>query len=722
MLLSLLRIVCRLLWRLEIQGDTRVFNHSKLLITPNHVSFLDGLLLAIFLPIKPVFAVHNSYVNSWCLRLVKSTVDFVALDPSKPLSLKQLLRLIEQGRPVVLFPEGRISVTGTLMKIYSGTALVAAKSQALVVPVRIEGAEYTPWAKFKTQRRWLPKIRLVILPATRIPMPEGKTANQRRHLAGEHLSHIMQEARMLARPKQTLFQAFTDAARRFGWRHPCLEDIHSQPESYRSVLKKILAISRLIDKWSQPRVHLGLLLPNTIISSSVLMAATLRGRVPAMLNYTAGVAAIGSAIEAAQIRSVITSRQFIDKADLHKIIQQFTDIQWLYLEDLQSELKFSDKLWIATHLLMPHRAELVQQPEDSAIILFTSGSEETAKGVVHSHKSLLSNVEQIRTVADFGPDDVFMSALPLFHAFGLTVGLFLPLITGAKAFLYPSPLHYKVIPELIYDKDCTVIFGTSTFLGQYAAQAHPYDFARLRYVVAGAEKLQPAVAKLYQDKFGISILEGYGATECAPVISINVPGNRKPATVGRLLPALDSRLISVPGIEQGGRLQVKGPNIMKGYLRSEKPGVIEPPAADNGEGHLENGWYDTGDIVTFDADGFCQIQGRVKRFAKLAGEMISLEKAEALALLVSPDHQHVMISRADSQRGEALVLFTTDRSLCRESLRQAARQQGSSELLLTSDIRWLAEIPYLATGKPDYRQLQELGLQPSQFTAGSALC
>ncbi len=708
MFLRLLRVICRLLWGCEVQGDTSVFKHNKLLITPNHISFLDGLLLALFLPVKPVFAIHSSYINSWCLRLVKSKVDLIALDPSQSLSLKYLLRLIEQGRPVVIFPEGRISVTGTLMKVYSGTAFVAAKSQALVVPVRIEGAEYTPFSKFKTPRRWFCKIRLVILPATRIPMPEATSASERRHLAGEHLRHIMQEARMLARPKQTLFQAFIDSARRFGWRHTCLDDLGSQPENYRGVLKKIFAISRLINKWSQPGEHLGLLLPNTIISSCVLMAATLRGRVPAMLNYTSGVEALSDAVKAAEIRRVITSRQFIEKAELHKLIQQLPHIQWLFLEDLQSELKLTDKLWVAAHLWKPQRAELQQRPEDSAIILFTSGSEDRPKGVVHSHKSVLANVEQIRTVADFGPNDVFMSALPLFHAFGLTVGLFLPMLTGAKAFLYPSPLHYKIIPELIYDKDCTVIFGTSTFLGNYAAQAHAFDFSRLRYVVAGAEKLQPAVATLYQDKFGITILEGYGATECAPVISINVPGTRKPNTVGRLLPALDSRLISVPGIEQGGRLQVKGPNIMLGYLRPDAPGVIEPPAADNGEGRRELGWYDTGDIVTFDADGFCQIQGREKRFAKVAGEMISLEKAETLARQASPSHQHVMMRRADSQRGEALVLFTTDPELDRETLRRVVRQQGSSELLLTNDIRWIADIPFLASGKPDYRHMQDL--------------
>ncbi len=461
-----------------------------------------------------------------------------------------------------------------------------------------------------------------------------------------------------------------------------------------------MALGRLVTKVSALDETVGVLMPNVTNTVCLLFGMSAMQRVPAMLNYTAGTAGIQNACTAAKVDTIITSRQFLESAKLGEVVNALQKVKVIYLEELRSQFSLWDKLWLMGYALwLPKCAAKAKNPLAAAVVLFTSGSEGKPKGVVHSHKSILSNVAQIRAVIDFAPSDKFMIALPLFHAFGFTCGGIMPLVIGSKLFLYPSPLHYRVIPEVIYDRGCTVLFGTSTFLGNYAKFAHPYDFYKLRYVVAGAEKLNEEVRKSWSDKFGLRIMEGYGATECAPVLAANTPMTNLAGSVGPLLPGLQPRLETVPGIEHGGLLYVKGPNVMLGYYLFDNPGVLQPPA---------DGWYNTGDIVDIDQHGFVRILGRVKRFAKIAGEMVSLETVEQIANTAAPEQQHAASTQVDAQRGENIVLFTTDKQLTRDALQSAARQLGSPEIAVPRKLVVVDELPLLGTGKTDYVTLKQM--------------
>lgn len=701
-----LRGLARVLFRVEVSAHEVDFRHQRLLVVANHQSFLDGLLLGLFLPIDPVFVVHTTIAKHWFFRLLLSQIDYLAVDPASAMAMKKVIRLIESGRPVMIFPEGRITLTGSLMKVYDGPAFVAAKTGATVLPVRLDGAERSYFSRLSgfNRRQFFPKIRLTIFPARHFPMPEGDTAKLRRRRSGEAMRRLMQEMIVAARPAHTLYEALCTAVETHGRRRRLLEDVKQVEYSYNDLLKMTLVLGRQIERQSVPGEYIGLLLPNLVPTLGLIFGLSARRRIPAMLNYTAGVDAMQAACAAAQLNTIVTSRAFVEQAKLAEKLARLDGVRLVYLEDVRANVGLGDKLWLMLWALhFPRGFALPATPEDAAVVLFTSGSEGKPKGVVLAHRAILANIAQIRSVIDFSVHDKVLNALPIFHSFGLTAGTLLPVLSGASLFLYPSPLHYRVIPELAYDRGCTVLFGTSTFLANYGKFANPYDFYRLRYVVAGAEKLSESVRSQWFEKFGLRIFEGYGATETAPVLAVNTPMAYRTGTVGNLLPGIEMRLQAVSGIDHGGILHVRGPNVMSGYLKAEQPGILQPPASELGPG-----WYDTGDVVEVDEEGFIKIVGRVKRFAKIAGEMVSLESVEKLATAASPDKQHAASSQPDAAKGEALVLFTTDRALTRDALMVQARTHGLAELAVPRKIFHLDALPLLGTGKTDYVTLKKM--------------
>jgi acyl-[acyl-carrier-protein]-phospholipid O-acyltransferase/long-chain-fatty-acid--[acyl-carrier-protein] ligase len=707
----LLRALARIFFRVQVQGGKEippVGAGHPLLVIANHESFLDGIFLGLFLPVKnPVFVVHTEVVRKRLLRIgLGLMADYLSVDPANPMAMKQVVRLLESGRPVVIFPEGRVTLTGALMKVYEGPAFAATKTGATLLPVRLEGLTRSYFSRMvRWPRKFFPRITVTMLPPTKLPMPDTPNTKTRRRKSGEALRRLMLEM-VLVQPKQrTLYGAFCDAIEIHGRGCCVAEDIKQINYTYRDVLKMSLALGRAASRLTERGEKVGLLLPNMTPTVALFLGLSAFGRIPAMLNYTAGADGLQAACEVAQIRTLMTSRAFIEQAKLTGTLAALQGLERIvYLEDLREQMTFSGKLWLIGKMLWrPRHVETDATPEDAAAVLFTSGSEGTPKGVVLSHRAILTNIAQIRAVTDFTRDDRVLNVLPIFHSFGLTAGTLLPLLTGASLFLYPSPLHYRVIPELAYDRGFTVMFGTSTFLGNYARFAHPYDFYRLRYVVAGAEKLSASVREQWFEKFGIRILEGYGLTETAPVIAVNTPMAYRSGTVGQLLPGIEYRLQPVPGIDRGGILNIRGPNLMSGYLKIDRPGELQPPTSELGEG-----WYETGDIVDVDEDGFVRIVGRVKRFAKIAGEMVSLETVERLAYLASPAAQHAVTSLPDAGKGEALVLFTTDSVLDRTALQKTAQQIGVPGLAVPKRIVCIETLPLLGTGKTDYVTLNRM--------------
>lgn len=701
----LLRTICRIVFRIRVKGLEKQIDTSKLLVIANHESLLDGLLLGLFLPFDPVFVVHTGVTRSFFFRLVLSQVDYLAVDSTSPMAIKHIIKLVDSGRPVVIFPEGRITVTGSLMKVYEGPAFVAAKTGATILPVRLDGParSYFSRSSGKHPRRLFPRVTISALETTVINMPEGETTKLRRRKAGEAMRKLMQKMLFESQPKQTLYTSLLDTISIYGRSRHVMEDIKQIEYSYGDLLKMTLALGRLVAKHSQPNECVGILMPNLAATVGMMIGTGSQGRVPAMLNYKAGAAGMQDACTAAKISTIFTSRAFLEQAKLEADVAGIQGVKILYLEDLRPTLSVADKLWVVYGMMFPRLVEKQCDPESTAVVLFTSGSEGKPKGVVLSHRALLSNIAQVRSIIDFSAEDKVLNALPIFHSFGLTGGTLLPILTGMNLFLYATPLHYRVIPEIAYDRNCSVLFGTSTFLANYAKFAHPYDFFRLRYVVAGAEKLSTSVRELWFEKFGIRILEGYGATETAPVLAVNTPMAYRSGTVGQLLPCIEHRLIPVPGIDKGGMLHVRGPNVMSGYYRFDNPGVLQAPSSEAGEG-----WYETGDVVSIDEDGFVSIEGRVKRFAKVAGEMISLEVVEKLATHAISNAMHGATTQPDGTRGEAIVLFTTDATLTRDALTAAAKFLGIPDIAVPRKIKLVDALPLLGTGKTDHVTLKRM--------------
>jgi len=692
-----LTTMLRAAYRMEVKGAENLDPDKagpNPIIALNHVSFLDAAVALSLMDKEPVFAIDYNIAQRWWVRPFLKLTRAMPLDPSKPMATRTLINAVKAGEPLVIFPEGRITVTGSLMKVYDGVGLIADKSGALVVPVKIDGLEATPFSRLsrsQVNRRWFPKVIVTVLPPVKLAVPEELKGRYRRQAAGAALYEIMSDLVFRTTDTdRTVFQAVVDAADVHGWKRVAVEDPVTGSLSYKRMLLGANVLGRKLMPLAGEGRALGVMLPNANGAVVTILGVMSAGRVPAMINFTAGAANILAACKAAEVGTIVTSRAFVEKGKLDAVVAQLAQsLSIVYLEDVRATVTTGDKL----RSLLAYKKPLVaRKPDDPAAILFTSGSEGTPKGVVLSHRNMLANCAQAAARIDFGRQDKLFNVLPVFHSFGLTAGTVLPLVSGVPIYLYPSPLHYRTVPELIYGVNATIVFGTDTFLAGYARAAHPYDFRSLRYILAGAEPVRESTRRTYAEKFGLRILEGYGVTETAPVLALNTPMFNKFGTVGRLMPGTEARLEPVPGVDEGGRLYVRGPNVMLGYLKAEKPGVIEAPP---------EGWHDTGDIVALDAQGFVTIKGRAKRFAKIGGEMISLAAVESLAAQLWPDVLSAVATAPDLRKGERLVLVTQKKGATRSEFQTFAKSKGASDLMVPAEVVYLEKLPVLGTGKID---------------------
>lgn len=713
---SALFFILKSFYQIKVQGmDNYRKAGKRAVIVANNNSFLDPLLLAACLPDDLVFVVDSNTAKRFWVRFFLRFIKHIPVDPTNAIAVKTIIDEIKKGKRIVLYPEGRPTTTGGLMKVYLGPALIVDKSNADIIPVSMQGTQYSFFSHYGRKVRHVSGqvgFTINIMPPKRLNLPGGLKGPERRYKAEDRVYDLLTEMKFKSGNSDvTLFRALLEASELADdGRAIALEDVTRQRLSYFKLILGSFLLGRKLSQYAQKGKIIGLMLPNMNVCAVSIFALMAYGRVPAMINFSSGTVNILSACRSALIKKVITSRLFVEKGALEPLVKAMESrgIEIIYLEDVNKQIKIKDKLYALMQSLFPYsaykRTAPSAGPDCAAVVLFTSGSEGVPKGVVLSHLNINANRLQLLSIINFGLQDRFFNALPMFHSFGLVCGLFMPLLSGSGVFLYPTPLHYKIIPELVYDSNATVIFGTDTFLNAYAKAAHPYDFYNLNYAAVGAEKLKDETFRLWAEKFGIRVLEAYGATETAPGISFTTPMYYKRGTVGRIFPGLEYKLEPVEGVKgegETGRLIVKGDNVMLGYLTENEPGVISPP---------QSGWYDTGDIVSIDGEGFISIIGRAKRFAKIAGEMVSLSAVESALHNIWPDYLNAVVRLPDPKRGEQLLVYTTNSSADIKQLQDGLRGQGFSDLWVPKKLEILPEMPLMGNGKTDYVKLDEISL------------
>jgi acyl-[acyl-carrier-protein]-phospholipid O-acyltransferase / long-chain-fatty-acid--[acyl-carrier-protein] ligase len=715
----LLWLLTHSLYRIRVAGEENIPHHDPALLVSNHVSFVDAILIGASIPRFIRFMLHREYYDNrwlnWFFRLMKA----IPVVPTTRRGIVESLRLarkeLEAGEVVCIFAEGAISRTGHLLSFKRGFEKIVEGTDIPIIPVHLDQVWGSIFS-FKDGRFFWKRPKLLPYPVTVSfgpPLPSSASVQEVRQAVQELESEA---ARHRRRPGDLLHAKFIRMAKR-RWSSFCMADTTGTELTY----GKALIGARLMGNWVRRRCAdefmVGVLLPASVGGALANVGVSLAGKVPVNLNFTSGNDAMRSAIEQCGIKTMLTSRVFLSKAGLGEMPGM------VFLEELRKTFTPLQKIMalLSSRLLparwLEQRHSINQEPDDLATVIFSSGSTGAPKGVMLSHHNIVTNIEGIEQVIQFTPGDRIMGVLPLFHSFGFTGTLWLPLLAGFGAVYHPNPTDAKTIGETVKRYRATLLISTSTFYAGYLRRCSPDEFATLRYVIAGAEKLREPVARGYKEKYGIEILEGYGCTELAPVVSVNIPdvvydnerqiGN-KPGSVGHPIPGVAVKVIdpdSGSPLSYGaeGLLLAKGGNLMLGYL-----GQPELTAQ-----AMRDGWYITGDIASVDEDGFIRITDRLSRFSKIGGEMVPHMKIEEVINGILGDAASAVTAITDQKRGEKLVAFYSANGITAQELWEKLNQSELPKLWIPKreNVHPIESLPLLGSGKVDLKKVKAKALE-----------
>ncbi len=683
--------------------DEAVATGERVLLMPHYASYLDPVLFSLFTPYKTLLLATPSMTRTRLFKRLKSKIRHIEIDYNDPFALRHASDLWEKERCVILFPEPEPTTDGIFMKLHETAVAIAEKSDAWLVPARAVNAQFTPFSRLtrkigmRLPRKTAIEITLATDVAEKVASPDDGGSKERKHAVELQIERLMRGVMMdTAWDRQPIFDSLLETRKLWGGGHIATMEPDGSRITWNGLITRIFVLRRVIEPLSAPGDRVGIMLPNSTSTLAAIFALQASGREPAMINYSMGSRSLAAACKIANVRQILTSSRFLEEGKFQPLADALSaeGIRIVLLEPLVEGLSTGQKLscaWAALTAKSTPDAAKLGEAEKTALVLFTSGSEGTPKPVALSHLNIQANTAQVRMTLDFTANDVLLNIMPMFHSFGLCTGTFMPLEAGMPVAFYPTPLHYKKIPQYAYETRTTILLGTNAFLAGYAKNADDMDFFEMRYVVCGGDKLREGTAKLWQERFGIQVLEGYGVTEATPVIGVNTMCKNRFGSIGKPLPHIDCHIKPVEGVEEGGRLVVRGPNIMKGYIKED--GTILPPPEDG---------YDTGDIVTIDEDGYIFIKGRAKRFAKIGGEMISLAQVEEVVQEIWPDIPHAVVSVVDENRGEVIVLLTEKPDSDRDELRREMAAKGLPELAIPKKIIHVEALPRIGVGKTDY--------------------